>query len=333
MDLKFFSKVKEILNEKNMEDIKHSNPYECYIEPVCFDSLREAIINEDISDRYQCLIKGLDSESIRVVSRLINRVRQYQETQRPYFILSKEEYDLYNQIEYWQKNEVVKFEGKYHCYDKYTIQWNSFYENVFYHKHHVGELKNWDKTKDVIDVGAYTGESSLVLSEFLQGGKIYAFEAVKKLYDMADYTLRVNNITNVNLINMALGNKVKEEKIYSCGMKSFINEISEQKNYKTIDNVEIIKCTTLDRFVEENNISVGLIKCDIEGAEQLFLEGAINTIKEQKPAIIISIYHNADDFFGIKPFIESFGCGYKFKIRKGDIKNLGHEIDLIAEVY
>ncbi|WP_277874920.1 FkbM family methyltransferase [Brachyspira aalborgi] len=31
---------------------------------------------------------------------------------------------------------------------------------------------------------------------------------------------------------------------------------------------------TLDSFVEENNIIVGLIKVDIEGAEQDFIKGA-----------------------------------------------------------
>lgn len=35
---------------------------------------------------------------------------------------------------------------------------------------------------------------------------------------------------------------------------------------------------TVDDYVNNNNLEVGLIKVDIEGAEPLFLEGAKNTI-------------------------------------------------------
>ena len=71
---------------------------------------------------------------------------------------------------------------------------------------------------------------------------------------------------------------------------------------------------TLDSYVKENNIEVGLIKTDLEGFEQPFLRGAIETIKEQKPVLIISIYHNYSDFFEIKPMLENLNLGYKFKI-------------------
>ena len=66
--------------------------------------------------------------------------------------------------------------------------------------------------------------------------------------------------------------------------------------------------------MKENNIEVGLIKTDLEGFEQSFLKVALETIKEQKPVLIISIYHNYSDFFEIKPMIENLNLGYKFKI-------------------
>ena len=44
------------------------------------------------------------------------------------------------------------------------------------------------------------------------------------------------------------------------------------------------------------------------------MKGALETIKEQKPVLIISIYHNYSDFFEIKPMIEDLNLGYKFKI-------------------
>ena len=74
--------------------------------------------------------------------------------------------------------------------------------------------------------------------------------------------------------------------------------------------------TSLDKYVEENNLKVGLIKTDLEGSEQQFLKGAEKTIKTQRPTLLISIYHTASDFFTIKPLIESWDLNYNFRIVK-----------------
>ena len=62
------------------------------------------------------------------------------------------------------------------------------------------------------------------------------------------------------------------------------------------------------------NQNIGLIKVDLEGAEQRFLKGAEKTIKAQKPLLLISIYHTPSDFFDIKPLIESWNLGYEFTV-------------------
>lgn len=90
--------------------------------------------------------------------------------------------------------------------------------------------------------------------------------------------------------------------------------------------------TTLDKFVEENNLQVGLIKVDIEGFEQEFLKGAMNTIKTQKPVLLLSIYHNLSDYLNIKPIIEDLSLGYKFKIRRAYDLDLVRDTMLICEV-
>ena len=96
---------------------------------------------------------------------------------------------------------------------------------------------------------------------------------------------------------------------------------------------EKVSMVTLDSYVKEHNLNVGLIKTDLEGFEQKFLEGAINTIIEQKPSLMISIYHNYNDFFEIKPMLEKLGLGYKFKINKAINAGVLLETKLIAECY
>lgn len=82
------------------------------------------------------------------------------------------------------------------------------------------------------------------------------------------------------------------------------------------DKVLKAKTMTIDEYVEKNNLDVGFIKVDVEGAEQKLIKGALNTIKTQKPIMFLSIYHNVNDFFEIKPLIESLNLGYTFKVSK-----------------
>ena len=95
---------------------------------------------------------------------------------------------------------------------------------------------------------------------------------------------------------------------------------------------EKVMMRTLDSYVEEHPMDIGLIKVDIEGAEQQFMKGARKTIEKYRPVLLMSIYHNADDFFHIKPIIESWNLGYKFKIHKPVDFSISREVLLIAEV-
>ena len=82
-----------------------------------------------------------------------------------------------------------------------------------------------------------------------------------------------------------------------------------------------MKSTTIDKFVEENNIEkIDYIKMDVEGAERNILEGAIKTIKKFKPSLAIAIYHGGklfmEDFYNIPIFIKNvINEDYEYYIR------------------
>ncbi|HFZ5019186.1 TPA: FkbM family methyltransferase [Campylobacter jejuni] len=120
--------------------------------------------------------------------------------------------------------------------------------------------------------------------------------------------LRFNHNKRIIPVKNALGSKEEKLQISISGYSSSLKHSEANSNH---EEVEVI---TLDSYIEKNPIDIGFIKVDIEGFEQEFLKGAINTIKAQKPAMLISIYHNPNDFFDIKPLIESWNLGYKFKI-------------------
>ena len=60
-----------------------------------------------------------------------------------------------------------------------------------------------------------------------------------------------------------------------------------------------VKIIRFDDYATQNNIVPEVIKTDLEGFEMHFLRGALETIKKYRPILVLSIYHSADDFFGI----------------------------------
>ena len=69
---------------------------------------------------------------------------------------------------------------------------------------------------------------------------------------------------------------------------------------------------SIDDFVIRNNINdIGFIKMDIEGAEPIALEGAIETIKKFRPVLAIAIYHSMEDFINIPRWILNLDLGYE----------------------
>ena len=185
--------------------------------------------------------------------------------------------------------------------------------------------------QSIIDAGAFIGDTALILSEYTND-KVYSFEPFSLNFKSLVENIKLNNKLNIEAVNMALGDEDKYIEFLapkvSRGDTSFVIE----KDIYSEDKVTI-KMTTLDSFVEKNNIKIGLIKADLEGFEQQFLRGALNTIKQQKPVLMISIYHSYSDFFDIKPMIEKLNLGYKFKVVKPNDFGIIGETKLIAEVY
>ena len=287
------------------------------------------LFNGDIENKYKNLIRGLDSKSIDIIDRIIFRIQEYFRTGSPYFTMSDEERTEFLDLHKHLYSKILKLSENVYYWNGYNLPVNAFEPNVFYHKYYLPEISNKKqiKNKNIIDVGGYVGDSALVFSKFTNK-KVYTFEPTSFLYDSILKTIQLNKLQNVVPVKKGLGSNISKKDIYiaSFGGSTFVDRKCYENNQK-----ETVEITTLDDFVENNNIKVGLIKVDIEGAEQEFLKGAINTIKKQKPVLLISIYHNFDDFFNIKPLIESWDLGYKFKIMKPINGQVYTETILLAE--
>lgn len=291
---------------------------------------------EEHKQNVEALKANLEEESLHNLNKILNIIEKlkFSKIFLPENFYTGEEFEAYKahvDMEY----EIEPHDG-YWQYKKYKLPVNFFCKNVFVGKYGLHKLKTLAKMcKDsvIIDAGGCICDSALIFREFCPDNKIISFEPGKKNYEWGLKTIELNNLDNIIYENMALGAEKKilfmSENSYNIGAQAIIGDCARNQKH----NGQACQAISLDEYVKEHNLKVGLIKTDLEGFEQQFLEGAINTIKEQKPILLISIYHNYHDFYKIKPWIESLNLGYKFDFFRGYYEHPYHETLLIGEVY
>jgi FkbM family methyltransferase len=158
----------------------------------------------------------------------------------------------------------------------------------------------------VIDAGAWIGDFSAYANS--KGAIVYAFEPVEEIYNILCETQKLNR-GEMYPIQMGLGDYCGNVDI-SITENSIGNSIVREE--ETIIKKERISITTLDQFVEENNLAkIDFIKADIEGAERNMLKGASNVLKTFAPKLAICTYHLPDDPDVLEKIILEINPNYK----------------------
>ena len=185
------------------------------------------------------------------------------------------------------------------------------------------------KGKDILDCGANIGDSALIYSEY-SPRSVHAFEPEKKTFQTLQQVIQMNaKEKTIVPVMLATGDRSQTLQFYTDGENDAGASLIPKNSSESYD----VECVTIDEYVKEHNLNVGLIKMDIEGAEYASILGATETIKTFKPVLIISIYHTPKDFFEIKPYLEGLNLGYKFSVRQLPcyVGTLG-EVELIGYV-
>ena len=292
----------------------------------------DAMNREDSAQRFSALISGLDNESRNTVSDIIHRMGMIADG-------NKSLQDVYTQREQEEfvrmndefSSKIVKLNDNLYYYNGYYLPVNQFDSSVFFTRYGIDKLTTLDsvRNKHIIDAGGYVGDTALLFSSYTDKN-IHVFEASPSNMDIIRETIRLNHLDNIVPVSKALGEK-SGTATFSLGERNSCNSLVERPGYNYPDHIEV-PVVTLDDYVRENDLEVGLIKVDIEGGEQLLLKGAVETIRTQHPILLISIYHSANDFFEIKPMIEKMCGKYTFRIVKPANPAIALETILLAEV-
>jgi FkbM family methyltransferase len=135
----------------------------------------------------------------------------------------------------------------------------------------------------VVEVGANLGAHTLLLAR-LAGpkGAVLAFEPQPVLYQTICANLALNNITNVRVERLGLGNRTQTLHIpvldYGAkhnfgGLSLDLVDKGEPVQVRRLDSYGLARCT--------------FIKIDVEGMEQQVLEGGSSTIHGLRPTLYV----------------------------------------------
>ncbi len=144
----------------------------------------------------------------------------------------------------------------------------------------------------VFDVGAHHGESALLYNSLFNNGNIFSFEPFKESYKVL--CNKVNKYDNIFTFNLALGNTIGNVNFHSNRF-SATNSIlpthpdasqSWGNSLETIKEVKV-EISTIDNFIERNDIKkIDILKIDTQGTEYDVIEGALQSIQQNKIRLI-----------------------------------------------
>lgn len=182
--------------------------------------------------------------------------------------------------------------------------------------------------KDVrvaLDGGAYNGDTAKeFLSEFANISRILAVEPDPKTFRRLCRTASGEffGAEKIEPINAALGSHEGECIVHASGNRN-TSLVGASYEYKE----ETIPALTIDKICEKT--APDFIKLDIEGEELNALLGAVKTIREYSPALLISLYHRSEDIFSLILYMRESYPNYRLYLRRIACVP-AWEIDLLA---
>jgi FkbM family methyltransferase len=155
----------------------------------------------------------------------------------------------------------------------------------------------------VLDCGTYTGNTSLYFSQKVgASGHVYGFEAANATFEK--YRRNMHGVKNVTPVHAAVGN-----------VTGSLRFSGDQADARIAEEGEEVPVITIDEFCRSRCLAkVDFIKMDVEGAEDIALEGATGIIQKYRPKMAISAYHKILDVIELPKRILSI-APYTFKLR------------------
>ncbi len=176
------------------------------------------------------------------------------------------------------------------------------YRAIRYDKETIAVMRGvLHKDSNCVDVGCHRGSMLKEMLRFAPDGVHYAFEPLPSFYQRLVNSYPSSIYPNVHLYDLALSDVAGQSSfqyvVDEPGFSGFKRRSYEQKKVR----IEQIKVRTdrLDSIVSTEPIH--FIKIDVEGAELQVLNGALETIRRNKPIIVFEHGLGGSDYYDTAP--------------------------------
>ena len=199
-------------------------------------------------------------------------------------------------------------------------------------------IKNLKSNSIFFDIGTNYGFYSMLAKQLITEGEIHAFEPTPNIFDLLQKNLL--NKDRIFLNQVALFNSEGVINFYENLVgKSGLNTFNVS-NIKSIFNQDLFKqirvsTTTLDKYCLSHSKPT-FIKIDVEGAEGQVIEGAIETLKNESPIIVMEVWRsplNNEGHLRAIEVLKKFGYKPYSITNNGELKSkekIEPEKDIIA---
>lgn len=138
----------------------------------------------------------------------------------------------------------------------------------------------------VLDLGAHIGYYTLIFAKAVgEDGKVYSFEPDTENFALLRKNVEINGYKNVVLENKAVSDQSRKNKLYKSNKGSSLHSIYDIHGNHEFVEIESVR---LDDYFQDYEGKINWIKIDIEGAEQVALEGMSLLLEKNKNIKIVT---------------------------------------------
>jgi FkbM family methyltransferase len=148
-----------------------------------------------------------------------------------------------------------------------------------------------DLAGDAIVGGAYFGDQAVLLARHLANGlAVHCFEPNPEQSAMLAGNVALNRLTNVRVNRCGLWSH-SDARLKLAGFDSFANAVDAAAG-----DADAFDTVSIDDYRAAGGLKIGLVQLDIEGAEYGALQGARNTLEQDRPHIVFEVHRHYVDW-------------------------------------
>lgn len=174
----------------------------------------------------------------------------------------------------------------------------------------LASLLRTDAVRTALDGGAFTGDTARdMLRVFPNLDTLLAAEPDERTFRKLSAFAKEREDT-VFPVHCALSDTVGTYTFSSSGSRGSGID-GRNKRAKTVE----IPANTVDSLCRD--LTLDLLKLDIEGEESAALRASCETVRRDRPALAVSLYHRSEDLFSLTAQVSDMcGDGYSYHLRR-----------------